>query len=167
MTIGQVWFTGMLCEGPVQGACEVLTPGRLEPALPRRLDVADLPDGAAHELAALPGEADQAGPSVGGIGAPFQVAPSLEDGHELSHRLMGHPCPGGEVREAGAARVDVLEHRVVRGGHVREPRGCEPLDELVDHRPAQLADQADDGDQGPAVLAVCGFRLDKSCRHPA
>ena len=72
------------------------------------------------------------------IGDPLQVPVALEVLDQLRHRLLGHPGALGEVADARAVVVEVLEDVAVRVADLRVPALREPLDQLLGHRAKRL-----------------------------
>ena len=111
---------------------------------PVGFDRTDLAQRDAHRLSALRGETHEACPSVAGIWPAFDVATVLQPLDQLAHRLVGHVGAGGQLCEACAFAVEVLEHGVRRGWEVWVAGGGEPLGELDHHQVRGAAEQADE-----------------------
>jgi len=90
------------------------------------------------------GEEDQAGTPVARIGSTLDVAVLFEVVDQVAHRLFGDLGAFGELGEARALRLDVLEDRGVGGADVVEASLgqalCDSQHDLLEWAPQQDAD---------------------------
>ena len=136
-----------------------------ETRTPVRLDRGHLLQGSTGHPPACARQAYHPGAPVARVDPSFEIAALLQHEYEFAHRLVGHASSGGELGEAGAARVEVLEDGLVGGVQPSKPSRGQPGNKVLDHDPGSSAEHADD--RGDRSRPLYQLHLLDNRRRPA